>query len=79
MRKVIAPILDEVMGEFKEKVKLGKINVEENIKTASLFRIREVPTLLFFRNGVVVDYLTGIFRKKELKTHLYTLLGKGKK
>ena len=77
-RHIVAPILDEVMAEYNGRVPLGKIDVDENSEMANLYRIREFPTLLFFRNGVVVDFLIGIFRKKELRANLKTLLAEGK-
>jgi len=71
---IIAPVMTEVLHEYKEKIKLGNLDVEISNQTARQYRIREIPTVLFFRNGLVVDYLIGTFRKKELKSILQNLL-----
>jgi len=73
----ILPILENVLTDYKGSVEVGRFNVEQNSQVSALYRIRELPTLLFFRNGIVVDYLIGIFRSKELRVCLENLLGKG--
>jgi thioredoxin 1 len=71
---IIAPMMKEVLYDYKEKIKVGKLDVEISNRIANQYRIREIPTVLFFRNGLVVDYLIGTFRKKELRAVLQTLL-----
>jgi len=51
--KMIAPMLDEIAGEFKGKVKIAKINIDDNPKTPQRFSVRGIPTLILFKNGQV--------------------------
>jgi len=57
--KMLAPTLDTIADEFAGKVKVTKMNVDENQDTPSQFRVRGIPTLLFFKNGSMVDQLVG--------------------
>jgi thioredoxin 1 len=66
----------DVVCDHQEKIKIGLLDIEKNDQMKSLYQIREIPTLLFFKNGVVMDYLIGIIRRKELRTCLHTLLGR---
>ena len=65
--KVIAPVLDELASEFAGKVKVTKLNVDENPSTSAKFGIRSIPTLMFFKNGQLVDQLVGAASKNDLK------------
>ena len=56
--KMIAPILEEIAGEYGEKVKITKLDVDSNNKTAGKYNIMSIPSLLFFKNGEVVDHST---------------------
>jgi thioredoxin 1 len=49
--KMIAPMVDELAGEFTGQLKVGKLNVDDNPQTAVKYGVRSIPTLLFFRNG----------------------------
>lgn len=60
---MLSPVLDELAGEVKD-VKIGKVNVDENEETAASLGIMSIPTLLLYKNGEVVDQITG-FRPKE--------------
>lgn len=64
--KALAPILKEVSNEI-HSIKFGKLNVDENIKTAMSFGIRGVPTLILFKEGKIVDKVIGIQSKENLK------------
>ena len=68
--KLIAPVLDELAGEYEGKVKIAKLNVDENPEVASKFRVRSIPTLLFFREGQIVDQVIGAASKTDLKKRL---------
>ncbi len=65
--KMIAPTIEELAKEYAGKIKIGKVNVDENPKTATLYGIMSIPTLLFFRNGKIVGQATGALNKTELK------------
>lgn len=65
--KMITPIIEELAKEYGEKIKIGKINVDENPKTATQYGIMSIPTLMFFKNGKVMDQVVGALSKVELK------------
>jgi len=65
--KMIAPVLDELAGEFEGKVKVTKLNVDENPEVSSKFNVRSIPTLMFFKGGKVVDQVIGAKSKADLK------------
>jgi thioredoxin 1 len=72
--RAIAPVIEELAGEFDGKVKVGKLDVDENSTTASRFNIRSIPTLLFFKDGKVVDQIVGSAPKAALADRLNTLV-----
>ncbi|HCW03551.1 MAG TPA: thioredoxin [Clostridium sp.] len=68
--KMIAPIFEELDSELGDKIKFGKVNVDENPTVSNKFKIVSIPTILVFKNGSVVDTLVGFRPKQELKTVL---------
>jgi thioredoxin 1 len=64
---MIAPILDQLAGEYAGKAKVTKLDVDSNIKTASRFNVRSIPTILFFKNGQLVDQVVGAVPKPQLE------------
>ncbi|MCL4793246.1 MAG: thioredoxin [Bryobacteraceae bacterium] len=64
--KMIAPAVEAFAEEFAGKVKVGKVNVDENAATAQRFNIRGIPTLLLFKGGKVVEQRVGAVGKGEL-------------
>lgn len=72
--KMIAPVLDELAGEYVGKVKVAKLNVDDNPSTSAKFGIRSIPTLLFFKGGRVVDQMVGAASKTEIKKKFDGLL-----
>jgi thioredoxin 1 len=68
--KMIAPLLNELATEYDGKAKIAKINVQDNQNLAAQFNITSIPTLLFFKNGQVVDQVVGVKSKKDLKSKL---------
>ncbi len=65
--RLIGPLLDELAGEYSGRVKVTKLNVDENPSTSMKYGVRSIPTLLFFKDGEVVDRLIGAVPKAELK------------
>jgi thioredoxin 1 len=65
--KMIAPVLDELASEFQGKVKVMKLNVDENPAVSAKFNVRSIPTLMFFKGGKVVDQIIGAKSKSDLK------------
>ena len=68
--KMIAPLLDELAVEYDGKVKIGKINTDEQQQLAAQFNISAIPTLLFFKNGQVVNQMRGARSKRDFKAAL---------
>ncbi|HEX8678894.1 MAG TPA: thioredoxin [Chthoniobacterales bacterium] len=64
--KMIAPVLDEIAKEKGSAVKVAKVNIDNNQNLSFRFNVRAIPTLLFFKNGQVVDQVTGMTSKKDL-------------
>ncbi len=68
--KMIAPVLEEVAGEYGDKIKIGKLNVDENLRITARYGIRSIPTLLFFKDGIQVDSVIGAVPKTTLKAKI---------
>ncbi len=64
--RMIAPVLDQLAAEYSGKVKVTKLDVDANIKTATRFNVRSIPTLLFFKDGKLVDQVVGALPKAQL-------------
>jgi len=73
--RIIAPIIEELASEFEGKAKIGKLDVDHNPQSAMQFGVRSIPTLLFFKDGQVVDQLIGTAPKKVLAAKLEGLAG----
>jgi thioredoxin 1 len=68
--RMIAPIIDELAKEYAGKVVFGKLNVDENPKTAERFGIMSIPTLLIIKNGKEIDRIIGALPKQSLKARI---------
>jgi thioredoxin 1 len=65
--KMLAPILDELADEYDGRVKIGKVNIDEQQAVAAEYGIRAIPTLLLFSKGQVADQIVGLRSKRDLK------------
>lgn len=72
--RMIAPIVEELAKEYDGKITVGKCDVEECEDIAAEFGIRNIPTILFFKNGEVVDKLVGAVQKGKLDEKFQALL-----
>lgn len=72
--KMIAPILEEIANEFEGRVKVTKLDVDSNNATAGKYNIMSIPSLLFFKNGEVVDQVVGAIPKAQLASKLEAVL-----
>jgi len=68
--KIIAPVLKEIAKEYFNKIIIGKLNIEKHPKTAPIYSVRGIPTLLLFNNGEVLATKVGAISKLELKEFL---------
>ncbi len=73
--KMIAPILDAIAVEYHDRLRIVKLNIDENPKTPPKYNIRSIPTLLLFRNGTVAAQQVGAASKAQLQAFLDTHLG----
>ena len=64
--KAMAPVIDELAKEFTGRVKISKINVDENTETATNMTVMNIPTLVFFKNGQETGRLSGVVSKDAL-------------
>jgi thioredoxin 1 len=65
--KAIGPVVEELAEKFKDSVKIMKLNVDENQKTAVNYGVRSIPTLILFKDGKVLDTLIGLVPKERLE------------
>jgi thioredoxin 1 len=68
--KMIAPILDEIADTYKDKIRIAKLNIDENPNTPPKFNIRGIPTLILFKNGTVEAQKVGAVTKSQLAAFL---------
>jgi len=72
--KMLGPVLEELAAEYEGKLKIGKLNVDQNANTASQYGISAIPTMLIFKDGVVQEQIVGIKPKNALAEILNTHL-----
>ena len=66
--KMLTPILEELSSELKDKIKIVKVNLDENQDLAMKYSIRSIPTLLLFKEGNLIDTKVGLLPKNEIVT-----------
>ncbi len=64
--RMVGPVVEELAKEYDGKALIGKVNVDDNPQVASMFGIRNIPTLLFFKGGKLVDKHVGVAPKSAL-------------
>ena len=72
--KMIAPILDEIAGDYQGKLKIAKVNVDENQQVTQKYGIRSIPTLMIFKDGAVQAQKVGAMSKSQLAAFIETNL-----
>jgi len=65
--RMVGPIVHELADEYSDRIIVGELNVDENPSTTATFRVRNIPTVLFFKNGEVVDKQVGAVPKANYK------------
>jgi len=68
--RMVAPILDQLAAEYNGKLKVTKLDVDANPSTAMRFNVRSIPTILFFKNGKLVDTVIGALPKAKLEARI---------
>ncbi len=71
--RIIAPVIEELAAEYEGRVKVAKLDVDYNPNTAMQFGVRSIPTLLFFKDGMVADQLIGAAPKHHLTKRIEAL------
>jgi thioredoxin 1 len=72
--RMIAPIIEELAHEYEESVIIGKLNVDDNDEISVQYGIRNIPTILFFKGGELIDKLVGVASKNVLDAKIKALL-----
>jgi len=72
--RTVGPVIEQLASEYSGRVKIAKLNVDENPQTASRYSIRSIPTMLLFKNGDLVNTLVGALPRGEIESHLNSLL-----
>jgi len=73
--RMISPIVEELAEEYKDRVRVAKLNVDDNATTPAQYGVRGIPALLFFKNGELVDQIIGAVPKTQVVSLLEKLLG----
>jgi thioredoxin 1 len=68
--RMVAPVVEDIAGEYSDQIKVAKLNVDENQSTASRYGIMSIPTMLVMEEGKVVDKLVGYMPKDKLVSKL---------
>ena len=72
--RMVGPLVEELANEYEGRVEIGKMNVDDNVETPENYGIRNIPTILFFKNGKLVDKQIGATQKAVLTSKVESLL-----
>jgi len=72
--RIISPVVDELAKDYKGKLKVGKVNVDDSSGVASRFGVMSIPTLMFFKNGSPVKTMIGAQGKESLKREIEQII-----
>jgi len=71
---MLTPILEELASKYAGGIKIVKLNVDENPLTASKYHIQNIPTMLLFKDGKIVNRLVGVLPKAEIERYLLSIM-----
>jgi thioredoxin 1 len=74
--RMIAPVVTEIANEYAGKIKVARLNVDDNQEIAARYRVMSIPTLALFKNGVIVEQVIGAVPKRTITTKIDALLAK---
>jgi len=72
--RMVGPLVEELAKEYEGRVEIGKMNVDDNVETPETYGIRNIPTILFFKDGKLVDKQIGATQKTVIATKVEALL-----
>lgn len=72
--RLVGPFIEELAEEYAGKVEIGKLNVDDNVDTPNEYGIRNIPTILFFKDGKLADKVVGAAQKAALKAKIEAIL-----
>ena len=72
--KMMGPLLDELVSEYDGRIRIGKVNIDDDQALATEYGVRAIPTLLFFKSGEVAAQIVGMCSKRDLKSNIDRLL-----
>ena len=72
--RMVVPALEQIAKEYSGRVKIAKLNVDENPVTASKYAIQSIPTMLIFKNGKLINSIVGALPQNEIKDHISSIL-----
>ncbi len=73
--RMVGPMVEELSGQYADKIKVGKLNVDDHPQVAAQYGIMNIPTLLFFKDGKEVDRIVGVVPKEELSRRAENVIG----
>lgn len=73
--RIVSPIIDELAAEYAGKIKVGKLNVDENPQTSGQYGIMSIPSIVFFKNGQPIRTMIGAQSKENYKKEIEEILG----
>ena len=74
--RMLTPVLEELASELAGRIRVAKLNVDDNPMTASRFQIQSIPALLLFKDGREIDRIIGVQPKQEILRHLQMVIGR---
>jgi thioredoxin 1 len=72
--RAVAPIVEQLASDYEGRVKVAKLDVDSNQRTATRFNVRSIPTILFFKDGQVVDTVVGAVPRPQLEGKIQALI-----
>lgn len=65
--QMVAPIIDQLATEYNGRIKVGKINVDEQVNLASTYKVMSIPTIILIKNGQIIEKMIGVRSKSDLE------------